>query len=214
MKKFFKFGCLGFIALIVLIIIIAVATSGGDDTSDTPNTESTSSGETRDTAKEEKPAAKEGVLTEEKFNQINNGMAYEEVKAIIGSDGTVISESGESGSEYHTAIYEWETDGLFASANFTFQGGKLISKAQMGVTESSDVTVTLDKFDQIQNGMTYEEVIQIVGGEGNLLSESGEKGTEFYTVMYEYKGEGDLGANANFMFQGNKLQSKSQFGLK
>ena len=84
----------------------------------------------------------------------------------------------------------------------------------MGVTESSDVTVTLDEFNQIQNSMTYDEVVAIVGGEGNLLSETGEKGSEFYTVMYDYKGEGDFGANANFMFQANKLQNKSQFGLK
>ncbi|MGW8958634.1 hypothetical protein [Paenibacillus sp. NPDC055715] len=29
-----------------------------------------------------------------------------------------------------------------------------------------------------------------------------------------YKGEGGLGANANFTFQGNKLQAKAQFGLE
>ena len=140
-------------------------------------------------------------------------MSYDEVKSIIGSEGTVVSESEEIGSEFHTAMYEWETDGLFASANFTFQGGKLINKSQME-SQNDRVTVTLDEFNQVQNGMTYDEVVAIVGGEGNLISESGDKGTEFYTVMYDYTGEGDLGANASFMFQGNKLQNKSQFGLK
>ena len=62
--------------------------------------------------------------------------------------------------------------------------------------------------------MSYDEVVDIVGGEGNLIFESGNKGTEFYTVMYDYTSEGDLGANTSFMFQGNKLQNKSQFGLK
>jgi hypothetical protein len=61
--------------------------------------------------------------------------------------------------------------------------------------------------------MTYEEVTAIIG-EGELLSETGEKGSQFYTVMYSWSGSGDLGANMNAMFQGNKLQSKSQFGLK
>lgn len=213
MKKLFKFGCLGIIVLIVLIIIIAVA-SGGDDnqsTTDTNNGETTTKNKM---TKSDDTPAKEGVLTEEKFNKIKNGMTYDEVKSIIGSEGTVSSESGEKGSEYHTAIYEWETDGLFSAANFTFQGGKLINKSQMGVTESSDVTITLDEFNKINNGMTYEEVVKIIGGDGNLLSESGEKGTEYYTVMYEYSGEGDLGANANFTFQNDKLQNKSQFGLK
>ena len=176
--------------------------------------ESNQSEETNaNSTEKEQSSNKEGVLTEEKFDQISNGMTYDEVKSIIGSEGTVISETEEVGSEFHTAMYEWETDGLFASANFTFQGGKLINKSQMGVAESSDVTVTLDEFNQIQNGMTYDEVVAIVGGEGNLISESGDKGTDFYTVMYDYTGEGDLGANASFMFQGNKLQNKSQFGL-
>jgi hypothetical protein len=29
-----------------------------------------------------------------------------------------------------------------------------------------------------------------------------------------WKGEGSSGANANFMFQGGKLNNKAQFGLK
>jgi hypothetical protein len=32
--------------------------------------------------------------------------------------------------------------------------------------------------------------------------------------MYKYKGEGELGANANLMFQGDKLANKAQMGLK
>ena len=70
------------------------------------------------------------------------------------------------------------------------------------------------EFDQIENGMTYEEVVQIIGGEGEVLSEVGEKGTDLYTVMYKYDGESGLGANANFTFQNNKLQAKAQFGLE
>ena len=62
--------------------------------------------------------------------------------------------------------------------------------------------------------MTYEEVVQIIGGEGEVLSEVGEKGTDLYTVMYKYDGESGLGANANFTFQNNKLQAKAQFGLE
>jgi len=209
LKKFFKFGCLGIIGIIVLIVVVAIFASGGDDSQEknTSKTEETDNNKTKETAKE-------GVLTEEKFNKIKNGMTYDEVKEIIGSEGTVISESGEKGTDLHTVMYEWETDGLFSAANFMFQGGKLTNKSQMGVSDSSDVTVTLDKFNEISNGMTYEEVVEIIGGEGNLLSETGEKGTDFYTVIYEYKGEGDPGANANFTFQDNKLQNKAQFGLK
>lgn len=74
--------------------------------------------------------------------------------------------------------------------------------------------MTKAKFDKIQNGMNYEEVTKIIGGPGEVLSESGDKGTEYYTVMYQYDGIGSLGANSNLMFQGGKLMNKAQFGLK
>jgi outer membrane protein assembly factor BamE (lipoprotein component of BamABCDE complex) len=198
----------------VVIIVGGVATGGGEE--EVATNEKAETAETATTEPKKEAAKSEaGILDEEKFNQIQNGMTYEEVVAIIGADGEVISESGEKGTDLHTIMYEWKAEGGFgANANFMFQGGKLANKAQFGVVESSDVTVTLDEFNQVQNGMTYEEVVTVVGGEGNMLSETGEKGTDFYTIMYDYKGKGDLGANANFTFQGGKLQNKSQFGLK
>lgn len=223
MKKFFKIGCLGIIGLIVLIIIASLAfSSGGTDTTTKttdpgdapPSTEATPAAD----APAEEPAAAEpaaeGVLTTEKYEQIKNGMTYEEVVAIIGTEGQVMSETGEKGTDFHTVMYEWETDGFLSSANFMFQGNKLESKAQMGVADSDSPEVSLEKFNQVQNGMTTEEVFTIVGGEGEIQSETGEAGTDFYTVMYSYPGEGGLGSNVSFMFQGDKLQSKSQFGLE
>nr|WP_197714766.1 hypothetical protein [Maliibacterium massiliense] len=75
-------------------------------------------------------------------------------------------------------------------------------------------TITLAEFNQLQNGMTYEQACAIIGGEGNLLAESGTPGTAAHTVMYTWSGEGGIGANANAMFQGGKLMSKAQLGLK
>lgn len=74
--------------------------------------------------------------------------------------------------------------------------------------------ISKGEFDKIENGMTYDQVKEIIGSDGEVLSESGDKGTEFYTVMYMWKGQGTPGANANFMFQGGKLTNKAQFGLK
>lgn len=70
------------------------------------------------------------------------------------------------------------------------------------------------EFDQIQNGMTYEEVVKIVGGPGEMVSETGSKGDPAYTVMYMWQGDGQIGANANAMFQGGKMMNKAQMGLK
>jgi hypothetical protein len=70
------------------------------------------------------------------------------------------------------------------------------------------------EFDSIENGMTYEEVVKIIGVEGEVMSESGTAGEEFHTVMYTWDGEEGLGANANAMFQGGVMINKAQFGLQ
>jgi hypothetical protein len=205
---------------VIAIIIVAAAASGGGGGSDdqAKKSDEKEATETASTPKEEpKQEEKKGVVTKEKFEQIKDGMTYEEVVKIIGAEGNLVSESGEKGTPYHTAIYEFEGDGSFgANANFTFQGGKLINKAQFGIEDeaASKVTITKEEFDKIQNGMTYEQVKQIVGGEGQKISETGKPGAADHTVMYEYNGEGDIGANASLMFQGGKLINKSQFGLK
>lgn len=74
--------------------------------------------------------------------------------------------------------------------------------------------ITKAAFDKLKNGMSYEEATSIIGYNGELISESGEKGDSTYTVMYMYYGSGILGSNANLMFQGDKLMNKAQMGLK
>ena len=68
------------------------------------------------------------------------------------------------------------------------------------------------EFEALKAGMTYEEVVVIVGSEGELLSQVNITGYD--TRMYTWKGEGSIGANANVTFQNNVLTSKAQFGLK
>lgn len=53
----------------------------------------------------------------------------------------------------------------------------------------------------------------IIGGEGELLSEAGNKGEQFHAVVYMYEGEA-AGSNASFTFLDGKLQVKGQYGLK
>lgn len=71
--------------------------------------------------------------------------------------------------------------------------------------------VTMSGFKQLQNGMTYSEVVEILGQEGEELS-SGKIG-DIETAIYTWKA-GFLGANMNAMFQDNKLITKAQIGLK
>ncbi|SDI19810.1 Beta-lactamase inhibitor (BLIP) [Alteribacillus persepolensis] len=224
MGKLFK-GCLTvIIAVVALIIIIAIFAGGGEGTDQETGSEPDESvedvdgnenSENEESTSEDSAETEKGLLTEEKFEQIQSGMTYDEVVEIIGSEGELISETGEEGTEFHTEMYMWDaTDSVLGNANFTFQGSELTSKAQAGLGDSSEVTITLDEFNQLENGMTTEEVFDIVGGEGELSSETGEEGTEFHTVSYTYYGENGFGANASLMFQGGKLMSKSQTGLE
>lgn len=74
--------------------------------------------------------------------------------------------------------------------------------------------INKEEFDSIKNGMSYEEVVNIVGGDGELLSETGTNGDQYHTMMYSWEGEKGFGSNANTTFQNGKLVNKAQFGLK
>lgn len=112
--------------LIVIIIVIAIATSQGN---------STNTAEKTSTNPENSTIAEDTKITLEEFNQVETGMTYEEVVGIIGTEGTVMSESDITGDgQYKTTIYSWEGKGsLGANANITFQAGKVVSKAQFGL---------------------------------------------------------------------------------
>lgn len=79
----------------------------------------------------------------------------------------------------------------------------------------NEPTISLDEFNQIATGMTYDEVVKIIGGPGEILSQTDlGMGDEYASVMYMWDGEGSIGANANVMFQGGEVISKAQFGLE
>ncbi|MBO5355035.1 MAG: hypothetical protein J6B09_03120 [Clostridia bacterium] len=62
-------------------------------------------------------------------------MSYSEVCEIIGSKGELMSAVDlDIGYEYATQIYTWWGNGYEGSnANITFQGGKVVAKAQIGL---------------------------------------------------------------------------------
>lgn len=79
----------------------------------------------------------------------------------------------------------------------------------------SEASISLSEFNQIETGMTYEEVCNIVGGEGTLSSSVDlGLGDSFKTEIYQWTGDGIIGANANVTFQGGKVMSKAQIGLQ
>lgn len=76
-------------------------------------------------------------------------------------------------------------------------------------------TISMAEFNAIETGMTYAEVVEIIGSEGEVLSEVDVGiGEEYKTTIYMWEGEGSMGANANITFQGGVVTAKAQFGLK
>jgi len=72
-------------------------------------------------------------------------------------------------------------------------------------------TMSLEEFNQIQNGMSYGEVQKIVGSAGTVLSESSIGGISICIVSW--LGNGNLGSNAAITFQNGAVSGKSQAGL-
>jgi hypothetical protein len=69
--------------------------------------------------------------------------------------------------------------------------------------------VTRQKYNQITEGMSYSDVVEIIGTVGEELSSNAIAG--YITVMYQW--ENSDGSNMNAMFQNDKLITKAQIGL-
>lgn len=98
----------------------------------------------------------------------------------------------------------------------TFLNGKVTySKFQTYDYSENPPTISLEEFNQIKTGMTVQDVYDIVGSSGTMISEVDlGLGSEYRTIMFQWDGEGSLGANANVTFQGGKVIEKAQFGLE
>ena len=66
------------------------------------------------------------------FSRLNTGMSYDDASRTIGCRGTELSRVDYG--DYSTVMYMWEGTGtLIGNMNATFQNGRLIAKAQMGL---------------------------------------------------------------------------------
>ena len=75
--------------------------------------------------------------------------------------------------------------------------------------------ISMDEFDVIKNGMTYDQVTTIIGSPGEMVNETGMVGDQSHTVKYHFKGDGGIwGANAELTFLNETLNTKTQKGLK
>ncbi len=198
-KKFYKRW---WFWLIIVIIVIAAAINGGEDKTGTKNENSTKSAEKQQEKKSEKK--EDTKINYENFLKINMGAKYDEVVAILG-EGKELSSSEIGGIK--SKMYTWNGSGI-SNVNVTIQNDEVTAKAQVGLG-NMDAGITLEKYNQATEGMTYDEVKAILG-EGQLTSQT--RIMDMESIMYTWMNKD--GSNANFTFSGDKLEIKAQFNLK
>ncbi|CAN1209839.1 hypothetical protein TUMEXPCC7403_06415 [Tumidithrix helvetica PCC 7403] len=76
-------------------------------------------------------------------------------------------------------------------------------------SQAAEIKITLEKFNQVQKGMTLQEVQEVIGSQGKLIAES--KIGEVTGQVYSWKNP--QGSNAIIEFKNGKVVAKAQAGL-
>ena len=201
-------GTIGiFVVLISFVSIIDINGSKNKklDVNKEVSSKSTQNADTASLTTNEKDSKKQnGKITYENFLNIKMGQSYEDVVALLG-EGKEISSSKASNTK--VTVYDWKETGI-SDMNITIQDNVVISKSQLGL-ESMDAQITMNKYNQVQNGVSYYELKEILG-EGQILSL--DKTNDVESIIYEYINKNE--SNANFTFSDGKLTGKSQFNLE
>lgn len=94
------------------------------------------------------------------------------------------------------------------------QGGLLYGDDETPVIiyDVEDILITLDEYNQIQNNMSYMEVVDIIGSLGTQQASAGDGA--YATYIYNWDGNGIIGSNASITFQNGKVFAKAQVGLE
>lgn len=99
---------------------------------------------------------------------------------------------------------------LIGIASIASLGEDNTSPTSANSTELQQQKVTLEKFNKLETGMTYKQVVEIIGEDGTLSTESS-YGNQSLKVYYWYSSNGI--SNATVSFSNGKLTAKSQIGL-
>lgn len=156
----------------------------------------------------QKSTAPAGVVDGVKYNQVDLGMSYDEVKDIMGSAGAQISSSDIGGMSM--ATYQWLTADETGTCAVAFKNGKVSTKMQMNVART-DPVATKAKFDKVKEGMTYKEVREIFGAEGVVTYMDADEDFGYEYVEYLWNGPED--SFAQVVFDRGKVSLSSQNGL-
>lgn len=191
-NKFYK--KLWFWVIVIFIAIVVVgATANASNNKDKSNA---SAGTAVD--------GKNDTITYDNFMKIEMGDKFDTVVELLGED---YEERSSDAGGIITCIYSWKDKGS-GKMNVVIQNYAVTMKAQLGLNEM-DTKVTTDKYNQIQDGMTYDQVKAILG-EGELTSQTKTADVESYIYSWINKD----GSNMTCTFLSDKITKKTQSNLK
>lgn len=174
------------------------------DSSDSSNNDKELAESNNDSSEnEETNANADSKVNYDNFLSIQMGMTYEEVKDILGEGK---EESSNETNGIKIVMYSWRGNDS-NDVSIMMRDDIVVNKDQAGLLDM-DAQITLDNYNKIQNGMTYNQVQEILG-EGQMISESEFEGTK--CVIYEYVNKD--GSKANFTFTSDSLIDKAQLNL-
>lgn len=205
-KKKSKVGKWGLIVIAVFVVIgVATNMAGKNKDGATPTQASVSSA----TSSAASSSKTEGKITSELYEKVALGASKDEVEAILGK-GTEGASNEINGVK--TEAVNYTGSGVMSSAVITYQSGKVTDKTEVGLYDKSKYpTIDLAKYDQVDTGMSYDQVKQIFGGDGEKDTEAQLLGNTSYG--YIWRGADGV-SNATLTFSDDKLVSKTQISLK
>jgi outer membrane protein assembly factor BamE (lipoprotein component of BamABCDE complex) len=116
------------------------------------------------------------------YSQLKIGMTYDQVKALLGSEGQQDNGFRNNQSQNSSVIYHW-INGNGSTVSIVFDADKKVTnlasynlshpehlqaiRNQEGnLQDLSKSTILIDQYNQLKLGMTYDEVVKIMGSEG------------------------------------------------
>lgn len=147
-------------------------------------------------------------VTDRAMRAIRPGATYAQIVAIIGREGSRASAVQGSGANSET--YTWQ-DGPLKNIGATFMDGRAIMTMQLGLSpQNAGPAVTLAQFEQLREGMTYEEVQRVMGSPGVYGGFTAIVG--HVSESYLWRGR-TPGSTVSAIFSQGRMTTKMQFGL-
>jgi hypothetical protein len=201
------FGVMGILFLLIFCIVGTGVSTSKDKQINTneqiANAATENNTEASSSISEDDSKNQETRITYKNFLDIKMGESYDDAVKLLGNGKESSSNETEG---IQTNIYEWKQSGNYMTV--TIQNNVVVEKSQLGL-QSTDSQITMDKYKQVENGISYEELTKILG-EGQVLSQA--KLNDIESTIYEYINKNE--SNAIFTFSGGKLIAKSQYSLE